>query len=74
MPTLTFEGQMKLYVGDIEVQLRQVNIHSQDSTQLYLPEDKLLLAGDTLEDSLTYMIEIENLATHVSSRTAPCTR
>lgn len=74
MPTLTFEGQMKLYVGDIEVQLRQVNIHSQDSTQLYLPKDKLLLAGDTLEDSLTYMIEIENLATHVSSRTAPCTR
>lgn len=66
MPTLTFEGQMKLYVGDLEVQLRQVNIHSQDSTLLYLPKDRLALVGDTLEDSLTFMVEVEGLAEHVS--------
>jgi glyoxylase-like metal-dependent hydrolase (beta-lactamase superfamily II) len=66
LPTLTFEGQLKLHVGDIEVELRQVNIHSQDSTIVFLPQDKIALVGDTMEDPLTFMVEVEGLATHVA--------
>ncbi|AUX40527.1 MBL fold metallo-hydrolase [Sorangium cellulosum] len=67
LPTRTFEGRLDLDVGGIRVELHQVNIHSKDSTVLYLPADKALLAGDTLEDTLTYMVEIEGLADHVAN-------
>lgn len=66
LPTKTFEGQTTLQVGDIAVELRNVNIHSKDTTVLYLPGDKLLLVGDTLEDPLTYMVEIPELPNHVA--------
>ncbi|WP_437679129.1 MBL fold metallo-hydrolase [Sorangium sp. So ce131] len=67
LPMKTFEGRMDLDVGGIRVELHQVNIHSKDSTVLYLPADKALLAGDTLEDTLTYMVEIEGLPDHVAN-------
>lgn len=66
VPTTTYEGQRTLRVGDIEVELRNLNIHSKDTTVLYLPRDKILLAGDTLEDPLTYMVEIDQLHNHVA--------
>jgi len=52
-------------VGEIALELRRINIHSIDGCVVYLPRDKLLLAADTLEDPLTYIIEPENLAEHV---------
>lgn len=67
IPNITFDGSKELSVGNIKFELRQINIHSVDSCVIYLPKDKLLLAGDTLEDSLTYMIEVENLAEHVKN-------
>ncbi len=67
IPNVTFEGSKELSVGDIKFELRQINIHSADSCVIYFPKDKLLLAGDTLEDSLTYMVEVENLAEHVKN-------
>ena len=39
-------------VGDIRVELRPVNIHSEDGLVMYLPNDRILLAGDTLEDTV----------------------
>jgi cyclase len=66
LPTFTFDGQMRLYVGDIEVRLLQFDIHTQDSTLLYLPRDKLAFVGDMLEDPLTYMTEVEALPTHLA--------
>jgi cyclase len=65
VPNVTFEDHKKLSVGEIALELRRRNIHSIDGCVIYLPNDKLLLAGDTLEDPLTYMIEVENLAEHV---------
>ncbi len=65
-PNDTFEDHMQLSVGEIVVELRRRNIHSIDGCVLYLPKDKLLLAGDTLEDPLTYIIEPENLAEHIT--------
>lgn len=65
LPTFTFHQQMSLYAGDIEVRLLQFNIHTQDSTLIYLPQDKLALTGDMLEDPLTYMTEVDGLPTHL---------
>lgn len=67
IPNVTFEGKKEMSVGDVTFELRQMNIHSVDSCVIYFPKDKILLAGDTLEDSLTYMVEVENLAEHVKN-------
>ena len=66
-PNIMFDDHMELRVGEIVLDLRRMNIHSIDGCVVYLAKDKLLLAGDTLEDPLTYMIEVENLADHVKS-------
>src|ERR1700733_14475854 len=49
------------FVEDIKVELRPVNIHSEDGLVLYLPNDRILLAGDTVEDTLTFIIEPEQI-------------
>jgi cyclase len=67
IPNVTFDDHKELTVGDIKLELRNINIHSIDGCVIYLPKDKLLLAGDTVEDSLTYMVEVENLAEHVKN-------
>ncbi|WP_377275499.1 MBL fold metallo-hydrolase [Rhizobium sp. R86522] len=66
MPTEIFEGEMVLQVGDITVTLMQFDIHSADGTILLLPHLGVLLAGDTLEDSVTYISEPENTARHIA--------
>lgn len=66
MPTETFEGETVLQVGDITVTLMQFDIHSADGTILLLPHLGVLLAGDTLEDSVTYISEPENTARHIA--------
>ena len=66
-PNIMFDDHLEIRVGDIDLDLRRMNIHSIDGCVIYLPKDRLLLAGDTLEDPLTYMIEVENLADHVKS-------
>ncbi|MGC4406719.1 MBL fold metallo-hydrolase [Rhizobium rosettiformans] len=66
MPTETFEGETALQVGDITVKLMQFNIHSADGTVLLLPHLGVLLAGDTLEDTATYISEPGNTAFHIA--------
>ena len=66
-PNIMFDDHLEIRVGDIDLDLRRMNIHSIDGCVIYLPKDRLLLAGDTLEDPLTYMIDVENLADHVKS-------
>jgi len=64
-PSLTFDQQLTVFVGDLEVRLLELDIHTQDSTLVYLPQDKVALTGDMLEDPLTYMTEVEGLTTHL---------
>lgn len=66
MPTETFEGETVLEVGDITVRLMQFDIHSADGTVLLLPHLRVLLAGDTLEDTVTYISEPDNTTQHVA--------
>ena len=65
LPTQVFTGQMVLWIGDLEVHLIEANIHSDDATVLWLPDARILLAGDTVEDCVTYVGEPEHFATHL---------
>jgi cyclase len=65
LPTQVFSGEMVLWVGDLEVYLIEANIRSDDATVLWLPGDGILLAGDTVEDCVTYVGEPEHFATHL---------
>lgn len=66
MPSTTYEGSLRLEVGSIRVVLRHVDIHSCDGTVLMLPDRGLLLAGDTLEDTVTYVAEPDRLECHLT--------
>jgi cyclase len=65
LPTTVFEGQTKLTAGKLRVAALQVDIHSADGVVLHLPDEGLLLAGDTVEDTVTYVSEPKSLETHV---------
>lgn len=65
MPNRTFERELDLKVGAIDVELRHVDIHSHDGTMMILPHLKLLFAGDALEDPVTYVDEPTRLEHHV---------
>ncbi|MBZ9654368.1 MBL fold metallo-hydrolase [Phyllobacterium lublinensis] len=65
MPNRTFHGEMKLKVGVIDVELRHADIHSHDGTVMILPHLKLMFAGDTLEDPITYVAEPKRLMHHL---------
>jgi cyclase len=61
LPNIGIAGDTTYYVKDIKVELRPVNIHSEDGLVIYLPLDRILLAGDTLEDTVTFISEPENV-------------
>ena len=61
IPNIGITADTTFLVGDVTVELRPVNIHSEDGLVLYLPADKILLAGDTLEDTLTFIVEAEQI-------------
>ncbi|MEL6573214.1 MAG: MBL fold metallo-hydrolase [Pseudomonadota bacterium] len=65
LPTDTFLSDHDLTVGDVKVGLRSFNIHSHDGLVLWLPQTGTLLAGDTLEDPITYVAEPEGLQAHL---------
>ena len=65
LPSATFDTDITLDVGGLEVELRPLDIHSRDGVALYIPHDGTLLAGDTLEDTVTYVDEPERLEDHL---------
>ena len=65
MPNRLFDDGLDLKVGDTVVELRRMDIHSQDGTVMLLPGRGLLFAGDTLEDPITYVAEPGRLADHL---------
>ena len=64
VPNIGISGPASYYVGDIKVELRPVNIHSEDGLLIYLPAEHILLAGDTLEDTVTFIAEPEHVVAH----------
>jgi cyclase len=66
LPTRTFEERLTLDVGRRRVELIHVDIHSDDAAVLWLPAERILFAGDTLEDSVTYVSEPDGLDRHLA--------
>jgi glyoxylase-like metal-dependent hydrolase (beta-lactamase superfamily II) len=65
LPTQVFDGRLVLELGGERVELLTFDIHSDDATVIWLPERGILLAGDTVEDCVTYVSEPANLARHL---------
>ncbi len=65
LPTRTFEERMELRVGDTELELIHADIHSDDAAVLWMPAARLLLAGDTVEDTVTYVDEPQGFEQHL---------
>jgi glyoxylase-like metal-dependent hydrolase (beta-lactamase superfamily II) len=66
LPTRTFSGRMKLDIGSLTLDLIEADIHSDDATVVWLADQRLLLAGDTMEDTVTYVVEPEGFDKHLS--------
>ena len=53
-PTLTFKGEMTLWLGKLEVKILQLGRgHTKGDTVLWLPQDKVMLSGDLVEYGAT---------------------
>jgi glyoxylase-like metal-dependent hydrolase (beta-lactamase superfamily II) len=65
-PTHPFENQIAVTVGRRTIELRQYQIHSEDHAVLWLPDDGILLAGDSLEDPATYIAEPACVVIHIA--------
>ena len=70
LPNIAVTADTTYYVGQIKVELRPVNIHSADGLVAYLPGDNILLAGDTLEDTVTFISEPERIPEHIRNLAA----
>jgi cyclase len=66
MPTRLFDGELRLKLGGREVHLIEADIHSDDASVIWLPERRILLAGDTLEDTVTYIAEAGHFERHLA--------
>ncbi len=66
LPDVVYSGEMRLRVGARHVTLIEANIRSDDATVLWLPDDCILLAGDTVEDCATYVGEPADFASHLA--------
>jgi len=65
MPNRILDSDITLQIGSLKVDVRHVDIHSFDAAVLVLPGG-LLLAGDTLEDPITYVAEPARLHIHLA--------
>jgi glyoxylase-like metal-dependent hydrolase (beta-lactamase superfamily II) len=65
LPTRVFSQREQLNVGRFGVELIHVDIHSDDATVVWLPEQRVLLCGDTMEDTITYVDEPEHFEAHL---------
>ncbi|KVE35405.1 MBL fold metallo-hydrolase [Burkholderia sp. TSV86] len=53
-PTLTFKGEMTLWLGKLEVKILQLGRgHTKGDTVVWLPQEKVLLSGDLVEYGAT---------------------
>ncbi len=65
MPTSVFDGVLELTVGSVDFEIHPFDIHSRDGHVGWLPRERILLAGDTLEDPVTYVDEPDRLEIHL---------
>jgi glyoxylase-like metal-dependent hydrolase (beta-lactamase superfamily II) len=66
LPTRALDGATRLTIGRLELELLPFEIHSDDATLVWIPSLRLLLAADTLEDTVTFVDEPERLTVHLA--------
>lgn len=64
LPTATFRDRRSVAIGEVRLELLHTEIHSDDAVVVWWPEARLLLCGDTLEDTVTYVDEPAQLPAH----------
>jgi cyclase len=65
LPTRTLAGPSEFVVGTRRLELIPVDIHSDDAVVIWDPAARLLLAGDTVEDTVTYVDEPWGFEAHL---------
>jgi glyoxylase-like metal-dependent hydrolase (beta-lactamase superfamily II) len=65
LPTSSFTDRSALNIGTVRLELLHTNIHSDDATVIWLPHGRVLLCGDTMEDTITYVAEPGNFDAHL---------
>ena len=66
-PNITFNDRLDLYFEDIKIELFNIDIHTRDCLVCYLPEEKILIPGDTLEAPLPFIVEVGNIPNHIEN-------
>lgn len=66
LPSRVFSERQRLEVGGIGVELIQANIHSDDATVVWMADQRLLLCGDTMEDTITYVAQPDQFEAHLA--------
>ena len=66
LPTRTFSERMEMRIGRHRLELIHFDIHSDDAAVVWMPDQRLLFAGDTVEDTVTYVDEPEALDAHLA--------
>jgi glyoxylase-like metal-dependent hydrolase (beta-lactamase superfamily II) len=67
LPNAVFERRMDITIGDITVELHNMNIHTPDSVVAYIPRDKIVLPGDTIEDSVVFISNPSNVVEQIDN-------
>lgn len=65
LPDRLYEGSMSFMLGTLQLELIEANIHSDDATVIWIPSRGILLAGDTMEDTVTYVGAPADFDTHL---------
>ena len=60
-PTITFEGTLRIEGGDLTLELIPTPGHTEDHVSVWVPELRLLLAGDAAEHPFPYVERPEGL-------------
>jgi cyclase len=66
LPDRMFAGHMTLDIGQLRAELIEANIHSDDATVVWIKQRGVLLAGDTMEDTVTYVGEPASFDSHLA--------
>lgn len=67
LPNLIFNDSLSIFIGNVEVELHNINIHSDDGIFIYLPQFKYFLAGDMLEDTCPFVTNPLEIQTHLAN-------
>jgi len=58
-PNITFNDKYIFTLDDIKLELYNYHIHTVDHLVVYIPSEKILFAGDALEDNIIYICQGE---------------